>query len=135
MLTIYQVSSDGSLFIESDYLWQGFTKITKKAFLEDRKNNAISSLRNILKVGDIVYTTVKTVSSSGMSRKISCYIVQDGKIRSISNLTGNALEWSTGDNSGSVTVTGCGMDMGFHLVYTLSSVLFGDSYALKQEWI
>jgi hypothetical protein len=37
-------------------------------------------------------------------------------------------------------VGGCGMDMGFHLVYTLASVLFPEDrktggYKLNHEWI
>jgi hypothetical protein len=30
---------------------------------------------------------------------------------------------------------GCGMDMGADLVMNLSYALFGDSYALRQEWL
>jgi hypothetical protein len=33
-----------------------------------------------------------------------------------------------------VVVSGCGMDMGFHLVYELSHALYGDQ-RVKQEWI
>jgi hypothetical protein len=32
-------------------------------------------------------------------------------------------------------VQGCGMDMGFHVVYSLSQTLFNDGYALKQRWL
>jgi len=32
-------------------------------------------------------------------------------------------------------VTGCGMDMGFHLVNSLAYILFGDGYALDQRWL
>jgi hypothetical protein len=34
-----------------------------------------------------------------------------------------------------VICKGCGMGMGFDLVYHLSSVLYGDGYKIKQEWI
>ena len=34
-----------------------------------------------------------------------------------------------------VGVGGCGMDMGFHLVYTLSRELFDDGYYVKHEWL
>ena len=34
-----------------------------------------------------------------------------------------------------VGVGGCGMDMGFHLVYTLASVLYKDGYALTHRYI
>jgi len=36
-----------------------------------------------------------------------------------------------------VRVGGCGMDMGFHLIYSLSIALYGieNAYNLKQEWL
>jgi hypothetical protein len=39
-----------------------------------------------------------------------------------------------GDRNG-IRVGGCGMDMGFHLVYTLSRALFDDGYYVKHEWL
>ena len=39
------------------------------------------------------------------------------------------------DKTNAVGVGGCGMDMGFHMVYTLASVLYGDGYALKERYI
>ena len=35
------------------------------------------------------------------------------------------------DGDMGVKVGGCGMDMGFHLIYNLSSVLYKDGYAIK----
>jgi hypothetical protein len=39
-----------------------------------------------------------------------------------------------GKNEG-VIVNGCGMDMGGHLVSSLSRALFDDERALKYEWL
>ena len=39
------------------------------------------------------------------------------------------------DKTSSVGVGGTGMDMGFHVVSTLASVLYDDYKAIKQEWI
>lgn len=44
------------------------------------------------------------------------------------------LGWARGKRDG-IRVSGCGMDMGFHLVYNLSLVLYGSGDALKQRWI
>ena len=38
-------------------------------------------------------------------------------------------------DNGAIFVKGCGMDMGFHVVYSLSQTLFNDGYAIKQRWI
>ena len=37
--------------------------------------------------------------------------------------------------SGTVKMEGCGMDMGFSLVYELAHCLFRDGYALRHEWL
>jgi hypothetical protein len=89
-----------------------------------------------------VYTILRHVSSSGMSRDISLLVADSDE--SISDITyyaaaamGNRLIERNGFRA--IRVNGCGMDMGFHLVYNLSSVLFHGQeragYLLKQEWI
>jgi hypothetical protein len=75
-----------------------------------------------------------------MSRRITPLIILNGEVANISSIVSDVLEWRYNDE-GSVVVGGCGMDMGFHLVYCLSSVLFrGETekdagYALKQRWL
>jgi len=44
------------------------------------------------------------------------------------------LNWRLTKND-AVFVSGCGMDMGFHLIYTLASKLYDDGYAIKQSWV
>ena len=58
-----------------------------------------------------------------------------GIVDNLSAYVAELLDWKYKDNTRSVFVGGCGMDMGFHLVYTLSSVLYDDGYAIKQEWL
>ena len=96
-----------------------------------------------LKVGDRVYTMNRHTSSSGMSRDLSLFVARDGEIMNITFYAAHALGWRLVERNGSraIRVNGCGMDMGFHTVYTLSRVLFRDAvegdagYSLKQEWI
>jgi hypothetical protein len=47
------------------------------------------------------------------------------------------LGWTlkTKNGSDTIRVSGCGMDMGYHLVHSLSYALYGDGYALKHEWL
>lgn len=94
-----------------------------------------------------VYTVMRSVARSGMSREISVVIPVvvgcDGGIPqvrqfvhpsyTIAGLLGRSYSEKNGHNS--VVCHGCGMDMGFDLVYNLSSVLYGDGYKIHQEWI
>lgn len=96
------------------------------------RQEAIESLRKMLKPGDTVYTVLKHVSRSGMSRKIDVYCILDGEPRWIAGYVGKAIDnpqsrkdW---ERSQGLTVSGCGMDMGFHIVYNLSRVLFPDGF-------
>lgn len=95
---------------------------------------ACEALKRMLKPGDRIYTILRSVSKSGMSRKIKL-VVGDGNnnIGDITWYVSQALEERM--NDGAIVVKGCGMDMGFHIVEQLSRVLFQDSYAIKQSWL
>jgi len=93
--------------------------------------------------GDIVYTILRHRSSSGMSRDISLLITDKdtGRIVDITYYAAAAMGDRLIESKGhrAIRVNGAGMDMGFHLIYNLSSVLFHGQeragYVLKQEWI
>jgi len=104
------------------------------------KEYAIKRLREEFKKGDTVFTQLYHVSQSGMTRHIGVrqLVVDDNqKVRPLnwSYLTSLATGWRLNKNRNGLVVGGCGMDMGFHTVYTLSSILFNDGYALKHEWL
>jgi predicted HAD superfamily phosphohydrolase len=91
----------------------------------------------------VAYTVTRKVSSSGMTRRISVFVVDnDGDLRDISYYVGAVLGWSITDVMGhrTVRVDGCGMDMGFHLVYSLSYALYRADgveragYMIRHEW-
>jgi len=97
-------------------------------------------LTHYLKEGSTVYTILRKVSSSGMSRDISLLVANDGEISDISYYAAHATGSRLIDGySRAIRVQGAGMDMGFHLVYTLSSVLFkGEEragYVLNHRWL
>lgn len=101
------------------------------------QDEALSRLRGWLKPGDTVYTILRHVSSSGMSRDISAVFIKpntkDGQ--SIYDLDYNAqvaLGWPSAKGAG-IRVGGCGMDMGFHMVYSLSSRMFPDGFGIVGE--
>ena len=113
-------------------------KTTKKAQAEQARQEAIEMLRKIFPAGSVVNTVVRHVSQSGMSRAISVLAIEeDGRLWNVSGLVARALDWNLHPQHAGVKVTGCGMDMAFHLVYSLSAVLYGyeheNAYALKHN--
>lgn len=103
--------------------------------------------------GRVLYTTVKHVSRSGMYRHIAVFMAKKGEIENISWKVAKIMGRKYCDDD-SVGVSGCGMDMGFEIVYALGSILYpkgdghtitgrnGDTkpetdggYLIKQKWI
>ena len=103
------------------------------------KEEAIKRLKEEIKKGDTLYTQLNHVSQSGMTRHISVRQIKINYPLNWTRLVSVALEWKEAKNRfggyNGIKVGGCGMDMGFHLVYTLSSVLYDDGYAIKQSWL
>ena len=101
-------------------------------------------LTHYVSEGDTIYTVLRSVSSSGMSRTISLKVAKDGKILDLTYYASILLDWPLVEVNGSraLRVGGCGMDMGFHTVYTLSRVLFrvegqtspDAGYTLNHAW-
>lgn len=110
----------------------------------------LESLQKLLHPGDTVYTKVEHVSRSGMLRVITPLIlrVDVGRAKTVALDTGNptvtigerelsryylgyaaskVLDLPIDGNQG-VKVSGAGMDMGFHLVYSLSRAVFRDGF-------
>ena len=110
-----------------------------KKLSKDEEKESIKELKKYIKKGDTVFTSLgKDVSSSGMYRHIKILVINKKRILNISWQVSELLGWTYKDNTNSIGVGGCGMDMGFHLVYHLSSKLFkGDrsGYAVKHQWI
>jgi hypothetical protein len=101
---------------------------TKKQQAEADKAEAIERLRKILKPGDTVRTVLRHVSSSGMSRVIDLYAVSGGDLIWLSGMASTACGFKMDPKRQGIRIGGCGMDMGFAIVYELSSVLFRDRF-------
>jgi len=122
---------------------------------EAQKNEAIKDLQKYLKPGDTVYTILRHVSASGMSRTIDLVIIRNNEPLNLTYGAARATGHTLDTKHDGIKIGGCGMDMGFALVYELSDVLFpngfdvtgigrnGDTsghdndggYALKQRWL
>lgn len=96
----------------------------------------IEQLREDFPRGSTVHTVIRHVTSSGMGRTISVlFAVPNGEIYDMSYAAARALGWSMDHRRGGVKVQGAGMDMAFHLVYSLAQALYGDGYALNQRHV
>ncbi|MBA7587602.1 hypothetical protein ES708_29633 [subsurface metagenome] len=97
---------------------------------EEERSEAAEFLREHLKPGDTVYTILRHCSRSGMMRRISPVIIVDGKPEDIDYQVAKLGIWKRRYPHDGLVVGGCGMDMGFHVVYELSRVLFPDGFGV-----
>lgn len=131
---------------------------TKK---EIERDESIAYLKQILAPGDMVQTIIRHVSRSGMQREISLVVSvveatrhvkhPQSRIVNLDYHAARALGYRIGKHGG-IVVGGCGMDMGFHLVYNLGRRMWPNGtkrphgmrngqpdrdggYALKQVWL
>lgn len=136
------------------HMWPNAKRLSAKAGKARLKAEAIKYLQGMLKPGDTVYCILRNVSRSGMSRQIDFLVAESDagcKPHSISGLIADALEYPQADG-GALKVSGCGMDMGFNVVYNLGATLWPNGtpnphgrrngepdsdggYALKHSWL
>src|SRR3990167_6282629 len=119
----------------NDRLRRLTVKYSKQEVLE-----ATQRLRQWIKPGDTVHCILRNVSRSGMQREIGLVLMPKA------DRTGTAgpgplhpnyavacvLGERVGKRDG-IVIGGCGMDMGFHLVYSLSRRLFPDGFGVLSE--
>src|SRR5688500_9376607 len=109
------------------------------------KTNALAMLRKFAPKGSTIYCVLRSVSKSGMSRRIDFFALQKADRKSGRDyiypqyLTGWMSAAGLGslrDGKQGMRVDGCGMDMGFHVVNNLSYTLYGtNTMQLRSEWI
>lgn len=117
-----------------------------------QREESLAQLREHFTPGQTVYTVLRHVSSSGMTRDISVITIDAaGEVRQWDYHVAMVLGYSLAKREG-IRVGGAGMDMGFHLVYGLGRALWPkgtpephgmrngepDSeggYALKHRWM
>ena len=124
----WMMSSDGDVFQTDDPKYHtSATRISAAEGKRRDKANAREMLRQMFPPGSTAYTVLRHVSASGMSRRIAVLMAEGSRVRDVSHLVARALEMRLSDKGG-VIVGGCGMDMGFSLIYNLSSALHGGGY-------
>ena len=99
-----------------------------------------------------LYSILRHVSKSGMSRRISFLVVDLNHIRDVTWHVGNVTGYRIGARGEGLVVNGGGMDMGFQVAYALGQALWPkgtpephgtrngvpDSeggYAIKHSWL
>lgn len=110
--------------------WKEYEQLPRAKGAEIYRQQYLADLRKQLKPGDKVYSVVRSVSGSGMSRALDLYYIRDNQLRRITHAVAVVTGWPQNDH-GELKVSGCGMDMCFHTVYTLSHYLFPDGFGIE----
>lgn len=122
--------STGEAFeTDSPENYKGSRKITKKEYLEARKEYCRKMLLKWLKPKSRVYTLITNRAASGMSRHVRLFVPHgsnDLEILEITAWTGDLIGYRRSDSSGGLVVGGCGFDAGFQCVYSLGASLWPD---------
>jgi hypothetical protein len=99
---------------------------------QSERNEFIAKLRETLKPGDTLHTVLRGVSRSGMNRKIDVYLLtaENGKVEKqwLSYWIAKACGFTFDKKSECISVGGCGMDMGFHVVYETARRVFSEGF-------
>lgn len=111
------------------------TTSRRKPALTPDQIEALKSLRRHLRKGAKVYTILRHRSAEGTSRFIDLYVVKQNEPIRITWSAALLLEWSYSTRWEALRVDGCGTDVGFEAVSSLSGVLLSDNYALSQSWL
>ena len=118
--------------------------MTTRRYTKEETAEAIGRLLSELTPGRTVYTKITHVSRSGMSRSIECYLAQGrDNLTDITWSLARATNARLDPRHGGIIMGGCGMDMGFALVYNLGRTLYPNGvpctgsrgYALNQVWM
>jgi hypothetical protein len=105
------------------------SKISKK-----ERDEAIARLHEWLKPGDTIYTILRHVSRSGMTRTIDVVQIRpDGGMRALAYNVAIAVGYPLDSNREGLRVQGCGSDMGFEVVYNLGRALFPEGFKLAKD--
>ena len=99
--------------------------MTTRRYTKEETTEAIGRLLSELTPGRTVYTKITHVSRSGMSRSIECYLAQGrDNLTDITWSIARATNARLDPRHGGIIMGGCGMDMGFALVYNLGRTLY-----------
>lgn len=99
-----------------------------KRDLAKQAQEAIEDLRSSLSPGDTLYTIRRHTSPSGMYRVVDVYIFRDNVPLRLTWAIAQAVDCRYDTKHEGIGVGGCGMDVGFEIVYNLGRVLFHGNF-------
>ena len=90
--------------------------------------------------GATLYTVLRHCARSGMSRSIDVYAMHNNEPVCLTWAACRLLGWPFDAKNGGVKLSGCGMDMGFHLINSLSYAAHGydcerAGYTFNHRWL
>ena len=114
------------------------------------KTQAKLFLKTFLKKDTPIYVNIRSVSSNGLKRKMSFYVITKtqtatcthktatktkkiNELKKINNHIHKLLDDYKFDKNGDLIICGAGMDMAFTVIYRLKCRLFGYKDALKYQ--
>ena len=119
--------------------------LSKKAAAELERSESIERIKEII-AGDtkpVIYTVARKESHGeyGISVELSLFYIKEGTPWNLTYYAGKVLGLKVKNTGGYNTInnTGGGMDLGFDIVYGLSSYLFAGQeragYVLSHRWL
>ena len=87
------------------------------------KNGDIDETKFAFTSDSKIYAVVRGVSKSGMTRRLSFFMVEDSELINITHVIAQALGKKLNDQEWSFRVSGCGMDMIAHTLDVFASKL------------
>lgn len=148
----YMIGSNGEAFETSNPEWHKDAKqVTKKVYTTLRKVYCAEQIKKFVRPGSKIFVKCSHVARSGMSRHLGLYVAHEGDLVRLTGYAADLLDYRLA-KSGDLVIGGCGMDMGFAVVYELGSALWpkgtdephgtrngepdsAGGYALKHCWM
>lgn len=136
----YYVQSNGEIIrTQNPDFWRDGTLLSAKDGARAYRLQVQDRLAAHIAHGTTIYCLLRSEARSGMSREISIFVAKNrddslggAYLLDITYNVSIALGMRIGKKRG-IVVPGCGMDMGFHLVYELWNVLWPEDSKKGEE--
>lgn len=86
-------------------------------------NDSVKLLKKLIKKDSEIIVALHSVSTSGMTRKMSIYAIENKRLRYLNHAVSDVTSFKR-DKNNHLIVGGCGMDMCFHLTYSIKQSLY-----------
>jgi hypothetical protein len=110
-----------------------------KKLSNERRLELLTLLKPYFRKNSTAFCSLKRCSNSGMYRHIQILATKKNRIHNLSYYVAELCGFKWEENTSSVGVSGCGMDMGFHIVNSLSYHLYPNKkrgeYYVNSQWI